>query len=282
MDNKADKSTLTEENSSRTTRRFDYLVSSGLISEKQLNSILLREISEGVEIENIFIKEMRLKREDIGKSLELYYGIPYRGYREGESLLDDVFSGLNKNYLIKNNWIPLRKEKDELTILIADPSDSNQQQICDLFNKNIGIYEKIEFRVGLRVDILDFINSVSSSSGDSSDDQGNAVDSEGPMKALIFELELEQKEKSAPNVKTSPATPKIEQPSETNSAIVRLVNKILVEAYQENASDIHIEPGRNEEPMSIRYRKDGACKVVQTIPFLYKHAILSRLKIMSR
>jgi type II secretory ATPase GspE/PulE/Tfp pilus assembly ATPase PilB-like protein len=278
MDNKADKSTLTEENSSRTTGRFDYLVSSGLISEKQLNSILLREISEGVEIENIFIKEMRLKREDIGKSLELYYGIPYRGYREGESLLDDVFSGLNKNYLIKNNWIPLRKEKDELTILIADPSDSNQQQICDLFNKNIGIYEKIKFQVGLRVDIHDFINSVSSSSSD----QSNVVHSEGPMKALISELELEQKEKSAPNVEKPPATPNIEQPSETNSAIVRLVNKILVEAYQENVSDIHVEPGKNEEPMSIRYRKDGACKVVQTIPALYKHAILSRLKIMSK
>jgi len=276
MGQKTDKSTLTEENSSRKTK-FDYLMSSGLISEKKLNSILLREISEGVEIETIFIEEMRLKREDIGKSLELYYGIPYRGYREGESLLDDIFSGLNKNYLIKNNWTPLRKEKDKLTILIADPSDSNQQQICDLFNKNIGIYEKIEFLVGLKVDILDFINSASSIS----DDQSNALDSEGPMKALISELELEQKEKNTSNVEIPPATSKIEQPSETNSAIVRLVNKILVEAYQENVSDIHIEPGRNEEPMSIRYRKDGACKVVQTIPYLYKHAILSRLKIMS-
>ena len=100
MDNKADKSTLTEENSSRTTGRFDYLVSSGLISEKKLNSILIRETSEDVEIENIFIEEMKLKREDIGKSLELYYGIPYRGYTEGEILWDDLFSGLNKNYLI--------------------------------------------------------------------------------------------------------------------------------------------------------------------------------------
>ena len=272
------KTRKTVETLSHKTGKFAYLVSSGFISEENLNSILLRESTEGVEIENIFIKEMKLKREDIGKSLELYYGIPYRGYSDGEILSENAFLGLNKNYLIKNNWIPLRKEKDELTILIADPSDSNQQQICDLFNKNIGIYEKIKFQVGLRVDIHDFINSVSSSSSD----QSNVVHSEGPMKALISELELEQKEKSAPNVETSPATPKIEQPSETNSAIVRLVNKILVEAYQENASDIHIEPGRNEEPMSIRYRKDGACKVVQTIPALYKHAILSRLKIMSR
>jgi type II secretory ATPase GspE/PulE/Tfp pilus assembly ATPase PilB-like protein len=132
--------------------------------------------------------------------------------------------------------------------------------------------------VGLRVDILDFINSVSSSSSE----QINTVTSESPIKDLITELELEQKEKSDLNVEKTPAKPKIEQPDETNSAIVRLVNKILFEAYQENASDIHIEPGANEDPISIRYRKDGVCKVVQTIPSLYKYAILSRLKIMSK
>ena len=107
MDQKTDKSTLTEENSSRKTK-FDYLISSSLISEKKLNSILLREISEGIEIETIFIEEMKLKREDIGKSLELYYGIPYRGYRGGESLLDDIFFGLNKNYLIKSQILQNR------------------------------------------------------------------------------------------------------------------------------------------------------------------------------
>ena len=160
-------------------------------------------------------------------------------------------------------------------ILIADPSDSNQQQICDLFNKNIGIYEKIEFRVGLRVDILDFINSVSSNSGV----QNNVVSYESGMSTLISELELEQHEKIA---LTDEETPARREADVADSAIVRLVYKILFDAYQEGVSDIHIEPGSNEEPISIRYRKDGECKVVQAVPFLYKQAILSRLKIMSK
>ena len=89
--------------------------------------------------------------------------------------------------------------------------------------------KKIEFRVGLKVDILDFINSESSNSGV----QNNVVSYESGMSTLISELELEQH-------------------------------------------------GSKEEPISIRYRKDGVCKVVQAVPFLYKQAILSRLKIMSK
>ena len=265
----------TVETSSHKTGKFAYLVSSGFISEENLNSILLRESTEGVEIENIFIKEMKLKREDIGKSLELYYGIPYRGYSDGEILSENAFLGLNKNYLIKNNWTPLRKEKDKIVILIADPSDSKQQQICSLLNQMKAVNKKIEFRVGLKVDILDFINSESSNSGV----QNNVVSYENGMSTLISELELEQHEKIALTDEEPPAR---READEADSAIVRLVYKILFDAYQEGVSDIHIEPGSNEEPISIRYRKDGVCKVVQAVPFLYKQAILSRLKIMSK
>ena len=265
----------TVETSSHKTGKFAYLVSSGFISEENLNSILLRESTEGVEIENIFIKEMKLKREDIGKSLELYYGIPYRGYSDGEILSENAFLGLNKNYLIKNNWTPLRKEKDKIVILIADPSDSKQQQICSLLNQGKAVNKKIEFRVGLKVDILDFINSESSNSGV----QNNVVSYENGMSTLISELELEQHEKIALTDEEPPAR---READVADSAIVRLVYKILFDAYQEGVSDIHIEPGSNEEPISIRYRKDGVCKVVQAVPFLYKQAILSRLKIMSK
>ncbi|MEC7926817.1 MAG: GspE/PulE family protein, partial [Candidatus Neomarinimicrobiota bacterium] len=265
----------TVETSSHKTGKFAYLVSSGFISEENLNSILVRESTEGVEIENIFIQEMKLKREDIGKSLELYYGIPYRGYSDGEILSENAFLGLNKNYLIKNNWTPLRKEKDKIVILIADPSDSKQQQICSLLNQGKAVNEKIEFRVGLKVDILDFINSESSDSGV----QNNVVSYENGLSTLISELELEQHEKIALTDEEPPAR---READVADSAIVRLVYKILFDAYQEGVSDIHIEPGSKEEPISIRYRKDGVCKVVQAVPFLYKQAILSRLKIMSK
>jgi type II secretory ATPase GspE/PulE/Tfp pilus assembly ATPase PilB-like protein len=72
-----------------------------------------------------------------------------------------------------------------------------------------------------------------------------------------------------------------DQFSEADSHIIMLVNRILREAYQEGASDIHIEPGIRKEPTQIRYRIDGICKTTHRIISTYKHAIVSRIKVLS-
>ena len=69
--------------------------------------------------------------------------------------------------------------------------------------------------------------------------------------------------------------------SESDSHIVTLVNKILLDAYSKGASDIHFEPSFRTEPFQVRYRIDGTCRLVHKIPAGYKRAILSRIKIMS-
>ncbi len=68
---------------------------------------------------------------------------------------------------------------------------------------------------------------------------------------------------------------------ETDSQIIKLVNKILVDAYKKNVSDIHLEPGMGKEPLIVRYRVDGMCHVSHEVPAGYKKALLSRIKIMS-
>jgi len=69
--------------------------------------------------------------------------------------------------------------------------------------------------------------------------------------------------------------------NEEDSAIVQLVNKMIVDAYNRGASDIHIEPRQGKAHALIRIRIDGACQLYQTLPYTYKRAIVSRLKIMS-
>jgi len=66
------------------------------------------------------------------------------------------------------------------------------------------------------------------------------------------------------------------------ASVVRLVNEILVEAANERASDIHVEP--EEKTLRIRYRIDGLLQT-QTLPpeiTRFQNAIISRIKIMSR
>jgi len=68
---------------------------------------------------------------------------------------------------------------------------------------------------------------------------------------------------------------------EEDSAVVQLVNKIILDAANRGASDIHIEPYAGKHNTEVRIRIDGSCAVYQTIPFAYRNAVISRIKIMS-
>ena len=115
--------------------KYGGLVESGIISEEDLNSTILTANNENREIEYIFLNELKLSREDIGKSLELFYNVPYQMY-DGSVLPESIFTGLNKNYLKRNNWVPLVDEKDTAVILIDDPSDENKiENIPQKFSK---------------------------------------------------------------------------------------------------------------------------------------------------
>ena len=66
------------------------------------------------------------------------------------------------------------------------------------------------------------------------------------------------------------------------ASVVKLVNEILIEAANERASDIHIEP--EEDGLRIRYRIDGLLQTQKLPPEIsrFQAAIISRIKIMAR
>ncbi|WP_020677862.1 GspE/PulE family protein [Geopsychrobacter electrodiphilus] len=69
--------------------------------------------------------------------------------------------------------------------------------------------------------------------------------------------------------------------SETDSTVIAVVNRLLVDAYKRGASDIHFEPDGNKNPILVRYRIDGECEIAHRIASTYKGAIVARLKIIS-
>jgi type II secretory ATPase GspE/PulE/Tfp pilus assembly ATPase PilB-like protein len=70
--------------------------------------------------------------------------------------------------------------------------------------------------------------------------------------------------------------------TESDNTMVRLVNKIILDAFEQGASDIHIEVMKGNEPTRVRFRKDGIMVDYSNIPANYRNALVSRLKIMSR
>ena len=71
-----------------------------------------------------------------------------------------------------------------------------------------------------------------------------------------------------------------EAETEGDAPIIKLVSLLLLEAYTNRASDIHIEP--LEKKLRIRFRIDGVLQEMQAPPKRLHSAIVSRIKIMSR
>ena len=67
--------------------------------------------------------------------------------------------------------------------------------------------------------------------------------------------------------------------SDTDAPIIKLVSLIILEAYRQRASDIHLEP--LEKRFRVRYRIDGVLHEVDSPPKRLQAAIISRVKIMA-
>ena len=72
------------------------------------------------------------------------------------------------------------------------------------------------------------------------------------------------------------------QSLEQDNTLVQLVNKMIIDAAEQKASDIHIEANPGGKDMRVRFRKDGALVTYLDLPAKFRKAVVSRLKIMAQ
>lgn len=70
-----------------------------------------------------------------------------------------------------------------------------------------------------------------------------------------------------------------EEESDQDTAVARLMTKVISDAILLNAGDIYIEPRQNE--MSVRFRIDGVCRTIFVAPKSLYRQFINRLKIQS-
>ncbi len=66
------------------------------------------------------------------------------------------------------------------------------------------------------------------------------------------------------------------------SAIIQLLNRIIIEAEKLGGSDIHIEPGKDRGPGIVRVRVDALCREILKVPPEPTASLIARIKVMSR
>lgn len=252
--------------------KFSYLIENDFVTEKELESSIAYAKDNNVDIESVLIDRVGLKRETLGFSLENFYGIPYYGFEKSIHLPAKILGGLNKNFLAKNHWLPISADNTKVIILINDPGNLDKlQNIKHIFPK-----KEIEFKVGLKVDLREFLNSIL--------EQDESYSPPAKTEKISSLIDTLLEENSSVQIELHPEEDSsgLSEIKETDNAIIRLVNKVLTDAYELGATDIHIEPGIGKDSITIRFRKDGDCSIYEQIPYQYKHAIISRVKIMAQ
>ena len=248
--------------------KFANLVGDQTITLDDLLGAEKRAEEMGKDLEEILVCEMGLKRHEVGKSLEAYYGVPYLEYQRGTYLNQRCFSGLNKKYLKWNLWLPIDMDESSVVVLVNDPNDDEKiGRIRAVFPQ-----KELEVRVGLKLDIFDYLCPPSENS-----DSGSEAEQQD-MASLVNDFNIEKYDALQVESKEEESLGSIR---ENDSSMVRLVDKIILDAYFRKVSDIHIEPGHDTKDLKVRFRVDGDCYVYEEIPYQLKHAIISRLKIMA-
>jgi len=240
--------------------RFDYLLSHDLIKEDELEGAWKESREKKIPMENFLMQKFKISKADIGHSFEDFYNCRFVQYNDKVPIPGHLIKNLKKNFLRRELWVPLETIGDKIHVLIDDPNNIIKKDTIESLLKT----KKIKYDVAMEEDIIKYINLFF-----------HTPDDEHSFTELLGQME---KEDGAPSDDEEDSGDMV---SETDSVIMQLVNKIVNDAYTRRASDIHIEPNVDRKNVEIRFRVDGDCALYQTVPFSYRAAMISRIKIMS-
>ncbi|NOS77067.1 MAG: GspE/PulE family protein [Nitrospira sp.] len=256
-------------NTKKNPTKFDHLVGSGKITQNDLENVLAEARKGTSDLESLLIEKYKVPKLDIGKSFAQFYKCPYIEFSERTLVDIELLKNLNVDYLRKNHWMPLKRDRTAIEILTDDPGDLDRVQ--DIKRTFPGL--NIRFAVSLRRDIAQFLASATGQSDGGGGGGGRKLDEN--VSDILGELVTEAQAEAMEDASAGGGL------DENDSAIVRLANQIIADAFRQNASDIHIEPYGEKRETLVRFRVDGDCFEYMKIPQSYRRAIVSRLKIMA-
>ena len=163
-----------------------------------------------------------------------------------------------KPFALKHAVLPLSLKDEVLTVATADPFD---QEVIEQLKRSTGY--RIEVVVSSRTDIQKIITEFHGF-------RSSVTEAEKELQPLIDLGNLEQ------YVKLRSMT----ELESTDKHVVKAVEYMLQYAYDQRASDIHIEPKRDHS--LIRFRIDGILHDVQRMPKVVHAAAVARIKTLSR
>jgi len=241
--------------------KYDHLVLDAIIAAPELELATRTARRKNVDVEEILITELQVQPDKIGAALSKFFGVPYEAFRSDRIKPMDLMKNLRREYVEQNQWIPVEETAEGIMVLCMDPEQVKGSRVVN----NVFSRAKIAYRV---TTIREFKQTMDLFFGG-----GGATPFADESSVGDLLSTMDQGEEGGESVAD-------EVSAAADNELVKLVNKVIVDAYQQGASDIHIEPGMGKDKVSIRFRRDGTLAKYIEIPASYRAAIAARIKIM--
>ena len=239
--------------------KYDYLISDAVLSAGEFDLASRSARKKVVDIEQVLTDEFQVKIPAIGAALAKFFNVPYEPFKPDRIKPMDLLKNLKREYVDANQWLPIDDGKEGLVVICLDPERIRSSRIAS----NVFPKAKILYRVTTQKEFKDSCDLF----------YGVEVDNGGDIDDLLSSLDsdegLDVGEGSNDEVSAA-----------ADNELVKLVNKIVIDAYNQGASDIHIEPYPGKAKTEIRFRRDGSLAPYIEVPASYRSAIVARLKIM--
>ena len=270
----------------RTRKAGEYLAEPGIVTREALEDALLRQKSSSTrKLGEILVQNGICTVEQLAEALDRQAGD--RRKLLGEVLLEmgAVTHEVIRKVLVEQLGMPTvnlaRFQYDPNAILAISPELAHKYLVMPLYrtDKRIAVgmenplsweaLHELEFFTGLKVDPAmavreDLQAAVEQFYGGTTEEEQIA--------SLVEKLGLEGP-KGVVSV--------LQSVTDSDNTLVRMVNKMIVDAFDQGASDIHIESGAADKPSRVRFRVDGVMAPYINVPPNFRSALVSRLKIMS-
>lgn len=236
------------------------LIKENKISEKVLQEVKTSVITNGNNVGKYLVEMGYVHEEDLIKAISKQLNIPYlkqKDFPKSEVSIEDL--NISLNYLMEQKCLPIKLEKNQLTVVMNDPLD-----FYTIDNLKLSLGLDVEVCLSSEKDILETLENRYGSGASA-------------MEQIVGDIRDEELE-----LLSSSDSDDVEHLKDmaSEAPVIKLVNLIISRAVEIEASDIHIEPF--EGALKIRYRIDGVLHDMEAPPKQLQNAIISRVKIMAK
>ena len=264
-------------------RLGEILLEAELITSEQLAEALTIQAGQrGRRIGEILIEMGAVSMRLVQFAMSDKLGIPYVNVREFK-IGAGALEAIDTAFAIRHQVLPLLRIGGTLVVAVEDPLVIDFAQELRLtagmtIAPVIASPQDLKARISKEYSSLEGRVSEGRSVAAGSDFGGTGRYPNTPQTKvadLTSQLARETQQSGRPSREVTVDT------RVSENTLVRLINKIIIEAHAQGASDVHIESNSGNSVTRVRFRKDGELEDYLELPQGYSNALVSRIKVMA-